>query len=191
MNKKMTVYCSSSDALEESYYEAAQELGATLVQHRYDLVFGGSNVGLMGTLAHAVHSSGGKVTGVIPEFIRNKGIAYDASDELIVTKDLRERKKIMENMADAFIALPGGFGTLEEILEVLTLKQLQVHTKPVILLNVNGFYDPLIAFFEFISERRFARKDHREMYFAADSCESAFEFLNAYKPFIAKSKWIG
>lgn len=187
----MTVYCSSSDALEKSYYKVAEELGAWMVQHRYDLVFGGSNVGLMGTLARAVQANGGQVTGVIPEFILNKGIAYEASNELIVTKDLRERKKIMEDRADAFIALPGGFGTLEEILEVLTLKQLQAHTKPVVLLNTNGFYDPLTVFFDFMYERHFAKRDHQEIYFIADSCESVFKYLSLYKPHRAVSKWIG
>ncbi|KAB2879941.1 TIGR00730 family Rossman fold protein [bacterium] len=189
MNKKITVYCSSSDALEDSYYKAAHDMGALMVKNGYDLVFGGSNVGMMGAIARAVHSHGGKVTGVIPEFMHNRGIAYEASNELIVTTDLRERKKIMENRADAFIAMPGGFGTLEEILEVLTLKQLRSHTKPVILLNINGFFDPLAAFFELLYDGRFAKEDHRNMYFVAESCESVFEFLGSYTPALATSKW--
>ncbi|MBL7995284.1 TIGR00730 family Rossman fold protein [bacterium] len=191
MNKKIAVYCSSSDMLEDSYYAAAHDMGALMVKHGYDLVFGGSNVGLMGTIARAVQSHGGKVTGVIPEFMHKRGIAYEASNELIVTADLRERKKIMENRADAFIAMPGGFGTLEEILEVLALKQLQSHTKPVIFLNVNGFYDPIAAFFELLYQRRFAKEDHRNMYFVAESCESVFEFLGNYTPGLATSKWTG
>ena len=187
----MVVYCSSSDVLEDSYYDAATEIGALMVSHCYDLVFGGSRVGLMGALAKAVHSNDGHITGVIPEFMRNKGIAYEASDELVVTQSLRERKEIMEHRADAFVALPGGFGTLEEVMEVLTLRQLQVHSKPIVLLNINGFYDPLIAFFNVLYDRGFAKKDHRELYFVADSCKSVFDFLASYKPSQKTSKWSG
>ena len=191
MNKKIAVYCSSSDALDGAYYEIARELGESMCRHRYDLVFGGSRVGLMGTLARAVHAGGGKVTGVIPEFIRNKGIAYEDSNELIVTRDMRERKSVIENLADGFIALPGGFGTLDELMEVLTLKQLQIHSKPVILLDVNGLYGRLEFFFEFLYGHNFAKKDHRDLYFLTESCETAFEYLEGYKPSTGSEKWFG
>jgi uncharacterized protein (TIGR00730 family) len=191
VNKKIAVYCSSSDALAASNYEMARTLGSSMCRHGYDLVFGGSRVGLMGTLARAVHEGGGKVTGVIPEFIRNKGIAYEESDELIVTRDMCERKSVIENLADGFIALPGGFGTLDELMEVLTLKQLQIHSKPVILLDVNGIYGRLADFFELLYEGYFAKKDHRELYFLADTCEAVFKYLNDYKPSITPEKWFG
>ena len=191
MNKKIAVYCSSSDALESPYFDMARELGESMCRNRYDLVFGGSRIGLMGTLARAVHAGGGKVIGVIPEFIRNKGIAYEESNELIIARDMRERKSVIENLADAFIALPGGFGTLDEFMEVLTLKQLQIHSKPVVLLDVKGVYRQLEAFFELLYRERFAKKDHRELYFLADNCGAVFKYLEDYKPSAAPEKWFG
>ena len=191
MNKKIGVYCSSSDALDEVYVRAAVELGREMCRHQYDLVFGGSGVGLMGLLARSVKDGGGKVTGVIPEFIKNKGIAFEEADAMIVTKDMRERKSTIENLSNAFLALPGGFGTMDEIIEVLTLKQLHLHTKPVILLNVNGFFDPLILFFERLFDQRFVKKDHRELYYVASSCPDVFRYLAVYRPSAVPSKWFG
>jgi hypothetical protein len=191
MNKKIGVYCSSSDALDDVYVRAAVELGQEMCRHQYDLVFGGSGVGLMGLLARSVKDGGGEVTGIIPEFIKNKGIAFEEADAMIVTKDMRERKGTIENLSDAFLALPGGFGTMDEIIEVLTLKQLHLHTKPVILMNVNGFFDPLILFFERLFDHRFVKKDHRELYYVASSCADVFRYLEYYQPSAIPSKWFG
>jgi cytokinin riboside 5'-monophosphate phosphoribohydrolase len=163
MGKTICVFCSSSDTLDEIYFQAARDLGEAMAQRGWGLVYGGSDVGLMGAVARAVHLHHGTVTGIIPQTIHARGIAYQTADELLVTRDLRERKAEMERRADAFIAMPGGFGTLEEIVEVLTLKQLQLHLKPIIFLNINGFYDPLVTLFEHFYQQKFAQPDSREL----------------------------
>jgi uncharacterized protein (TIGR00730 family) len=189
MQKAVCVFSSSSDALAPEFFAVAEELGAALAHAGYALIYGGARVGLMGAVARSVHQHGGHVIGVIPESIRNLGIAYDAADEFIVTRDLRERKAIMETRADAFIGLPGGFGTLEEVLEILTLKQLQLHTKPVVLLNTAEFYAPLIALFEHIYEHRFAKPSTRQLYHFAPTVAEAFAYLTAYSPPTLDGKW--
>src|SRR5437867_216516 len=135
VQRAICVFSSSSDAVAPHYVELAQSFGALLARRHMGLVYGAGRVGLMGVLARAVHAHGGRVIGVIPDFLRAQEVAYEEADELIVTRDLRERKAIMESRYDAFVALPGGFGTLEEILEILTLKQLATHAKPVVFLN--------------------------------------------------------
>ena len=125
MIRSVCVYSSSSDAVAPQFVEAAEALGAALAKRQMTLVFGGGRVGLMGVVARAVHQHGGQVIGVIPDFMRSREIAYEEADELIFTKTMRERKAIMEDRSDAFMTLPGGFGTLEEILEIITLKQLE------------------------------------------------------------------
>ncbi|MCF8370076.1 MAG: TIGR00730 family Rossman fold protein [Bacteroidales bacterium] len=183
------VFCSSSNALAPHYFEEARKLGDLMIQHKHDLVYGGSNVGLMNELANTIRSQGGKVTGVIPELIRNKGLGHANIDDLIVTPDMAERKKKMANLSDAFIALPGGFGTLEEILEIITLKQLQVHNKGVVFLNTNGFYDKLMEFFEVFYKNHFAKTDYRDYYFVANTCEEAIAYIENYQAPDFKDKW--
>ena len=189
LQKAICVYSSSSDAIAPSYFSVAYELGALIVQHGYALVYGGARVGLMGELARAVHAHRGTVIGVIPETIRAWGMAYDLSNELLVTANLRERKALMETRSEAFIALPGGFGTLEEILEVLTLKQLQVHTKPVVFINTRGFFDRLIDLFEHFYAEQFAREQYRQLYFVAPDAASAITYIETYQPPALASKW--
>ena len=137
MYKTICVYSSSSDAIAPEFFAVAEELGAALAGAGYGLIYGGARVGLMGAVARAVHAHGGHVVGVLPGVLQRKELTYEPADELIITQDLRERKAIMETRADAFIALPGGFGTLEEVLEILTLKQLLLHSKPLVLLNTD------------------------------------------------------
>jgi hypothetical protein len=152
------VYCSSSDAIDDRYPPVADALGRGLARRGHTLVYGGGSVGLMGTVARGVHAEGGRVVGVIPASLREReGIAYELADELVVTQSLHERKKKMVARADAFAILPGGFGTLEEFLEVLTLKQLGNHQRPIVLVNTDGFFDPLLAFFRRLYDDRFAR----------------------------------
>jgi uncharacterized protein (TIGR00730 family) len=190
MQQTICVFCSSSDAVDSIFFETAMALGALISQRNYDLVYGGAQIGLMGALARAAQQNGGKVIGVIPESLRRvQGIAYEAADELVVTRDLRERKAVMEARADAFVGLPGGFGTLEEILEVLTLKQLALHAKPIVLVNTGGFYDPLIQVFERIYQERFARPDYRQLYHVAPDVAGVFSYLEAYRPLQLQSKW--
>ncbi len=189
MLKSLCVFCSSSDAVNPVHFQVAEELGLVLCHRNITLIYGGTTVGLMGKLANTVKQNGGKVIGVIPQSIQSKGIAHPTLDELIVTKDLRERKSIMEERADGFIALPGGFGTLEETIEILTLKQLQLHSKPVIFLNINGFYDPLVELFEHIFREKFAKPSTRDLYYIAPDVKSTFSYLDNYQPSSIPTKW--
>jgi uncharacterized protein (TIGR00730 family) len=186
--KNICVYCSSSDAVAPIYLETARALGARIAARGNTLIYGGANLGLMGELARAVHAGGGHVVGVIPQALQARGIAYAATDEVIITQDLRERKATMEARADAFIALPGGLGTLEELLEVLTLRQLQAHTKPIVLLNTANYYAPLLALFAHLYRERFARP-FDNLYYVADDVAGLFDYLDTYQPFLAPSKW--
>lgn len=181
MQPAICVYAASRSGIDPTYFQAAVELGAAIAQNGYALIYGGGNSGLMGETARAVHASGGRVIGVIPAFMRDDGAAYEAADELIVTRDLRERKGIMDVRATAFVGLPGGFGTLEELLEIITLKQLRVHDKPIVLLDVNGFYQPLVSLFDHIIRERFAKLVHQDLYYVAPDVPDAFRYLNADK----------
>lgn len=189
MQTVICVFCSSSAAVPPAYFEAARTLGALLAQRRCTLVYGGASVGLMGALATSVHQHGGTVVGIIPESMQSKGIAYETADELVVTPDLRTRKALMTARADAFVALPGGFGTLEEVLETLTLKQLGLHAKPIVFVNTRGFYDPLLDLFEHLYRDRFAKPDCRRLYHVATDAADAFAYLDAYRPSPPLSKW--
>jgi hypothetical protein len=173
------VYCSSSNAIADTYPPVAEALGRELARRGHALVYGGGAVGLMGVLAHAAHEEGGTVTGVIPSKLQDReGIAYDA-DELIVTDTMRERKGIMFRRAEAFVVLPGGYGTLEEFMEVLTLKQLGYHDRPIALLNVDGFFDTLLDFFDELREGRFAREAIGDLVHVVSTAEAALDRVEA------------
>ncbi len=187
--KDICVYASSSDALDACYYDAARAFGALLGRRGGTLIIGGGCIGLMEEAARAAHAAGGRVVGVIPDRLRLPGVAYESADELIVTPDMRTRKATMEARADAFVALPGGIGTLEEVLEVLVLKQLRYHAKPVVFLNVAGFYDHLLGFFDHQIEARFAKPTMRSLYHVADTPEAVFTTLDAYTPPTIEDKW--
>ena len=186
--RNICVYCSSSDAIAPIYLETARALGAQIAARGDTLVYGGADLGLMGALARAVRAGGGRVVGVIPKTLQARGIAYATADEVIITQDLRERKATMEARADAFITLPGGLGTLEELLEILTLRQLQAHTKPIILLNTANYYAPLLALFTHLHRERFA-KPFDTLYHVADDVDGIFNYLDTYQPVLAPSKW--
>lgn len=190
MDRAICVYCSSSNNVGQEFFDAARSLGRAIARNGYALVYGGTKVGLMGTVADAAIEEGGRAIGVIPEALHAKGIAHDGLAELIVTRDMRERKAVMESRATAFVGLPGGFGTLEEIFEIITLKQLQYHDKPVTLLNVAGFYDPLVTLIEHIYAHRFAKPDYRQFYHITPDVADLFRYLGAYQPPDASlSKW--
>ncbi len=178
MIEHICVYCSSSNHIDGRYVEVAEATGRLLAGRGYTLVYGGGNVGLMGVLARAVHDHGGRVVGVIPEALKaREGVAYDVADQLITTTTMQKRKAIMFTRADAFLVLPGGFGTLEEFLEVLTLRQLGYHDKPIALVNAEGFYDPLLELFEHFFRERFARAHSRRLYHVASDPEAALRHL--------------
>ncbi len=189
MSKSICVYCSSSNHVDHKYFEAARNLGEAIAKRKYQLVYGGANVGLMGEVASAVHENRGKVIGVIPESIHHRGLAFEKADEIIITKDLRERKAIMEIRSDIFITLPGGFGTLEEVLEMITLKQLQYHEKPILFLNIDYFFDPLKELFEHLFQTHFARDVYRMLYHFVDTVDQAFTYIDNYEAPELGNKW--
>lgn len=174
-NKTICVYCSSSDAVDALYFQAAHELGQAIGARGHTLIYGGGKIGLMGEVARAVQAAGGRVIGVIPEALMAQ--CYDLADEIITARDMRERKAIMEAKADAFIGLPGGFGTLEEVLEILTLKQLHYHEKAVVLVNVAGYYDRLLDMFEYLYAHQFAKPVYRSLYHVTASMEAVLNYI--------------
>lgn len=187
--ENICVYAASSDAVDQPYLEAARALGSRLAAGGHTLIYGAGNIGLMGALGAAVHAGGGRVVGVIPEKLRGLELAYEDADELIITETMRERKAVMEDRADAFVALPGGFGTLEEIMEVLTLKQLRYHDKPLVFLNTRGIFSGLFSFFDELFTHRFVKDSQRALYHVADSPAAVFEYLDGYTPPNPREKW--
>lgn len=161
--RRVCVYCGSSSGSQEVYADAAKELGDVLVGHDIELVYGGASVGMMGTLADAVLEAGGKVHGVIPRMLEEKEIAHQGLTKLHVVTSMHARKSMMAALSDGFIAMPGGFGTLEEVVEVLTWGQLKFHNKPCGLLNVEGYFDKLLAFFAHNEKEGFLRPENRRM----------------------------
>jgi uncharacterized protein (TIGR00730 family) len=190
MSRTLCVYCSSSNSIDAEYVAATKEVGAAMGANEWDLVYGGTNAGLMGVVADAALAAGVRVTGVIPEYIRKRGLAHDQLDSLIVTADMRERKAAMDHRADAFLVLPGGFGTLEEVFEILTLKQLQLHRRPIVFLNTRGVYNLLHGFLNHLLDERFAKPESNLLYHFADTPSEAFAYLEDYKPTSAGSKWL-
>jgi uncharacterized protein (TIGR00730 family) len=189
MNKIICVYSSSSSAIDPLYFEIAAKLGRAIAESGNTMLFGGGMNGLMGATAKAVHQYQGTVIGVIPEALNLKDVVYESCDELIVTKDMRTRKGIMDEKSDSFIALPGGYGTLEELLEIITLKQLKYHNKPIVILNVNGFFDPLLAQFQTIVDQKFARAEHQQLYFITDNVPAALTHIETYVPPVQTPKY--
>ena len=157
--RKICVYCGSSPGNDPAYIKAARELGENFAKAGIELVYGGGNVGMMGEIAHAVLAEGGKVTGIIPEFLVAREHAKGNVDHLIVTHDMHERKRKMFELADAFVALPGGIGTLEELVEQLTWAQLGRHKKPILVANIKGFWEPLCALIDHMKRIKFIRDD--------------------------------
>ena len=173
------VYCSSSGAVDPVHVAVARELGAALAARGDVLVWGGATVGLMGELARAARAAGGRTVGVIPEALLAVEIADHEADELVVTADMGARKAEMAKRADAFVVLPGGFGTLEELLEQLTLRLLRLHDKPIVLVDVDGYWQPLLALFEHLYERGAARPESRAGYAVVTSASEALAALDA------------
>lgn len=155
MTKWVCVYCASSTRLAPKYYAAGEETGRGLGERGWGLVYGGGRAGVMGSVAIATKASGGAVVGVIPDFMVERELAFEEADELIVVESMRERRRIMEERADAFVALPGGIGTLEELVEILVARSLNRHAKPLILVNQDGFYDDLLRFFARMTKENF------------------------------------
>lgn len=188
--KSICVFCASSLGNDPVYAETAFELGEILAENGIELIYGGAQVGLMGKVAEGSLSHNGKVTGIIPGFLKTKEIVHANLTELITVKTMHERKALMHDKSDAFIALPGGFGTLEELFEILTWAQLSLHKKPVGILNVNGYYDPLIQLVEKMIDEELLRNEYKRMLLISDSIEDLISQINLYEvPFV--NKWSG
>jgi len=187
--RHVCVYCSSSAAVDPAHVTVARELGAALAARGDVLVWGGATVGLMGEVSRAVRAGGGRTIGVIPETLLAVEIADHAADELVVTPDMLTRKAELARRADAFVALPGGFGTLEELLEQLTGRLLGFHDKPIVLADVDGFWQPLLDLFEHLYRERFARPESRDSYSLARTAADVMAMLDV--PSVAlPGKWL-
>ncbi len=185
----LCVFCGSSMGADAVYSDAASELGAEIARRGMRLIYGAGNIGLMGVIADAVLDAGGEVVGVIPQALLEKEVAHQSLTELIVVETMHQRKAKMADLADAFVAMPGGFGTFEEFCEVLTWNQLGVHNKPCGLLNTAGYYDLLLGLFQRAEDDRFLRAEHHQMVLTADSVSDLFERLANWQP-TPQNKWI-
>jgi len=183
------VFAASSDAAVAAYGDAAKRLGQLLAEAGITLVYGAGKVGLMGVVAESVHRHGGEVIGVIPEKLDVDALTYRACDELIVTPSMSERKAIMAARADGFVVLPGGFGTLEELFEVLVGRQLGYHTKPIVFLNTGEAFDGLMAFFAEMIDQELIRASHCDLFSVATTPEGALEALRTHQPAPVTGKW--
>jgi uncharacterized protein (TIGR00730 family) len=188
--KRVCVFCGSNAGASSAYVQAAREMGGTISRLGLGLVYGGGNVGLMGMLADAVLARGSEVIGVIPRSMVEKELAHRGLTKLHIVPSMHERKALMAELADAFIALPGGYGTLEEFCEILTWAQLGLHRKPCGLLNIEGFYDPLLAQIDHAVQARFVRAEHRALFVVEQRPEALLQCLLAFQP-PAVQKWIG
>lgn len=180
--KNVCVYSSSGEFLSKDYYKTARELGILMVKAGFDLVYGAGAVGTMYANAKAVKEQGGRVIGIIPEKLHAIGVGFDGCDELHITKCMRTRKDLLDNVSDAAIALAGGFGTLEELSEMIVQKQLGYNDKAIVILNTNGFYDNLLKFFDDIIEQKFAIAECQEFYYIAKTPKEAIDYLKNYAP---------
>lgn len=183
------VFASSSDAVDQVYKDAAAELGRRIGTAGHGFLFGGGEVGLMGESARAAKAAGARVTGVIVDFMNAAGVSYTGCDALHVTATMAERKALLEGMSDAYVALPGGFGTLDELAQVITLAQLGISEKPIAVLNTAGFYDGLAGFFALLFERRFAKPASAGLYRFVATPEEAISYLVGWKPGPKVRKW--
>lgn len=179
-SRSICVYCGSGNGSDPAFKAAAIALGEALARNKIRLVYGGGNVGLMGTIARTVIDNGGLVTGIIPEFLKAREVMFSDADETIIVPDMHTRKMLMFEKSDGFIALPGGVGTLEELVEQLTWSQLGRHNKPIMLANINGFWDPLLTLFDHMRDFKFIREEFEVTYKTFDSVGPLVDFANAY-----------
>lgn len=187
--KKIAVYCGSSAGPDATYRSEAEKLGRHLAENKFHIIFGGGKVGMMGILADAALKAGGKVTGVIPGFLHINEVAHGGLSELITVETMHQRKSLIEQMCDGAIALPGGFGTLDELFEMLTWGQLGLHDKPVGILNTRGFFDPILAAIDRMVQDGFLKDVNRDMVLVSQQVEELLERMRAYRPPKVR-KWI-
>ncbi|MBP8903276.1 MAG: TIGR00730 family Rossman fold protein [Paludibacteraceae bacterium] len=182
--QNICVYCASSSKIDSKYVETAKRLGSLLAENNMQLVYGGGSVGLMGILADSVLDKGGKVTGIIPKFMVEAEWQHDGLTKLILTETMHERKEKMAAMSNAVVALPGGCGTLEELLEVITWKQLGIYRNPIIIVNVDGYYNHLLAQFQQAADELFMRPQHLDMWTVVETADEVLEAIKNSKPMV-------
>ena len=178
----LCVYCGSSNAVNSGYLEAARQLGAMAAERGISIVFGGGRVGMMGALADGALAGGGEVIGIIPEHLQEQEVGHDGVTRLEIVDSMHTRKKRMFDLSDAFCALPGGLGTLDETFEIVTWKQLSLHDAPVVLVNLEGYWDPLLAMVDQQAEAGFVRPGHRNLFQTVESLEALFDLLETAQP---------
>jgi len=188
--KRICVFCGSSPGHNSTYQEYAKQLGLVLAEKKMTLVYGGSNIGLMGQIAKSVVRNGGRVIGVIPRLLVEKEVAFEELSDLRIVDSMHERKATMEKLSDGFIAMPGGFGTLEETIEMLTWAQLKIHRKPIGLLNVEDYFERLYGFFSHMVDEGFLAEDHRNMVIIEENPATLLEKMENFTP-LSVSKWLG
>jgi len=187
--RSICVFCGSASGADPVYAEAANRLGRLLAEENITLIYGGACVGLMGAVADATLAAGGKVVGVLPDFLRRKELAHPRLTELVVVSSMQERKARMAELAEGFIALPGGMGTLEEFCEIITWAQLGLHEKPCGLLNVHEYYDPLLRFIDRMAEEGFLKVKHKGLVLSSDTAKDLLSSMRAFKP-VRVEKWV-
>ena len=187
--KSIAVFCASSDGKDQLIFEKSYRVGKCLAQKKIKLVYGGSKLGLMGQVAKGVLDNNGHALGVIPDFLKTKEVVHTGLTELITTKDMHERKLLMHEKSDAFIAMPGGFGTLEELFEIVTWAQLGLRKKPIGLLNIEGFYDDLLAMLKKMVEKGLLREENLDILLVAANFEDLLQKMQNFKP-MPVPKWM-
>jgi len=187
--KRITIFCGSSFGKEKIFEEQAYLIGKTLAEQKIGLVYGGAKVGLMGAVANGILQNGGEAIGVLPKFLKIKEIAHEGLTQLILVETMHERKTIMNELSDGVIALPGGFGTLEELFEMITWAQLGLHQKPVAILNTNGFYNSLLDLIQQMVDKGFLKETNQHMLLTSDNVHKLLEKMKNYQPPVI-AKWI-
>ena len=187
--KAICVFCSSSKYIEQIYFDEVSKLSEEMVRREIELVWGGADIGLMGHVARSIQERGGIVRGVLPKSLLKVGLEYRDADELIITEDMSMRKNTMNDMSDAYICLPGGFGTLEEILEVITLKQLGYLDKPIVFFNINNFYDEFFKFIDHMVFEKIVKESGRDLYFISNNVNEILDYISNYKGIELENKW--
>ncbi|MFV0419253.1 MAG: TIGR00730 family Rossman fold protein [Dysgonomonas sp.] len=186
--KYISVFCGSSSGNEDIFIEQATLLGRTIARRGYGIIYGGAHVGLMGAVANGALEEGGEVIGVIPEFLKKKELQHQKLSQIHVVETMHERKALMNKLCDAVIALPGGYGTLEELFEMLTWAQLALHKKPVGLLNVDGYYEPLIAMSHMMIQKGFLKDEYRNLLLVDSNAEELLDKMEVFVPLL-NDKW--
>ena len=188
--KSLALFCGSSKGNQPIYRQNARQIGSYLAKNNIKLVYGAGNVGLMGEAADAALDDGGYVIGVIPDFLKKWEVCHEGLNELYITETMHERKQKMAEISDGFLIIPGGYGTLDEFFEILTWKQLRLHTKPIGLLNLNGYYDFLIGHIQKMVDDGFLKKENVELVFIENDFETLIEKMRALPVVEANSKWL-